>query len=267
MDRLLVFGTGNATVTECYNTCFALSNGHEFLLVDAGGGNGILSILKRMNVLPERIRYAFLSHRHTDHMLGMVWMIRLLGTMMTQGRYDGVFTIYCHEELCADLRCLALMTLDRRVAKLVGERVLIVPVHDGEEVSAGAWSLTCFDIHSDKTRQFGFRTMLSNGRILTFLGDEPYRDVCEPYVRGSDWLLSEAFCLYSQRDIFKPYEKYHSTVKEACELADRLHIPNLVLWHTEDSDLENRRRLYIEEGRNYYSGNLLVPDDGCVIEL
>ena len=25
MDRLLVFGTGNATVTECYNTCFSLT--------------------------------------------------------------------------------------------------------------------------------------------------------------------------------------------------------------------------------------------------
>ena len=24
MDQLYVFGTGNATVTRCYNTCFAL---------------------------------------------------------------------------------------------------------------------------------------------------------------------------------------------------------------------------------------------------
>ena len=63
MDRLLVFGTGNATVTECYNTCFSLTDGKEFLLVDAGGGNGILGILKYMKVPVERMHHAFLSHR------------------------------------------------------------------------------------------------------------------------------------------------------------------------------------------------------------
>ena len=76
MDRLLVFGTGNATVTECYNTCFSLTDGKEFLLVDAGGGNGILGILKHMKVPVERMHHAFLSHRHTDHMLGMVWVMK-----------------------------------------------------------------------------------------------------------------------------------------------------------------------------------------------
>ena len=35
----------------------------------------------------------------------------------------------------------------------------------------------------------------------------------------------------------KPYEKHHSTVKDACELAQGLGIPHLVLWHTEDRRL------------------------------
>lgn len=267
MDRLLVFGTGNATVTECYNTCFSLTDGKEFLLVDAGGGNGILGILKHMKVPVERMHHAFLSHRHTDHMLGMVWVIRLIGTMMTQDRYEGTFTVYCHRELAADLECLVRMTLDKRVVRLVGKRILVVPVEDGEEVDAGPYRLTCFDIHSDKTRQFGFSTLLNGGGRLVFLGDEPYRDACEPYVRGARWLLIEAFCLHSQADVFKPYEKYHSTVKDACELAERMNIPNLLLWHTEDSNLACRRSLYSREGRMYYSGNLVIPDDADIIDL
>ena len=40
--KLTILGTGNATVTECYNTCFAVRMGERVLLVDAGGGNGIL---------------------------------------------------------------------------------------------------------------------------------------------------------------------------------------------------------------------------------
>ena len=36
--KLTILGTGNAMVTLCYNTCFALCEGEDFLLVDAGGG-------------------------------------------------------------------------------------------------------------------------------------------------------------------------------------------------------------------------------------
>ena len=82
-----------------------------------------------------------------------------------------------------------------------------------------------------------------------------------------DELLHEAFCLYAERDIWKPYEKHHSTVKDACELAESLGIPNLVLWHTEDSNVAGRERLYKSEGKRYYSGNIYVPDDESLIAL
>ena len=43
--KLTMLGTGHATVTKCYNTCFALTEGNRHFLVDAGGGNGILERL------------------------------------------------------------------------------------------------------------------------------------------------------------------------------------------------------------------------------
>ena len=36
---------------------------------------------------------------------------------------------------------------------------------------------------------------------------------------------------------------------------------NLVLWHTEDTRLPERKALYTAEGRQYFPGNLFVPDD------
>ena len=70
-------------------------------------------------------------------------------------------------------------------------------------------------------------------------------------------------CLYStvclQRDQYDPYEKHHSTVREACELAAYLNVPNLILYHTEDDNIERRKALYTAEGRLYYKGNLYVP--------
>jgi fructose-1,6-bisphosphatase III len=69
------------------------------------------------------------------------------------------------------------------------------------------------------------------------------------------------------RDRFKPYEKHHSTVKEACELAEELKIPHLLLWHTEDKQISERKALYTAEGHTYYRGELYVPDDREIIAL
>lgn len=84
---------------------------------------------------------------------------------------------------------------------------------------------------------------------------------------AGEWLLHEAFCLYSQADIFQPYEKNHSTVADACKLAEELKIKNLILYHTEDKNLQNRKTLYYNEGREYFSGNLYIPNDLEVFEV
>lgn len=127
--------------------------------------------------------------------------------------------------------------------------------------------VTFFDIQSTKAKQFGYCMELGNGKILTCCGDEPLTAAVEKYAAGSEWMLHEAFCLYSQADLFDPYEKHHSTVKDACELAERLKVKNLLLYHTEDKNLRERKRLYSEEGSSCYNGNLYVPDDLEVIEI
>lgn len=47
-------------------------------------------------------------------------------------------------------------------------------------------------------------------------------------------MMCEAFCLYADRDDFKPYEKNHSTALDAGKLAEELGIKNLILYHTEE---------------------------------
>lgn len=70
MKNLIVLGTGHALVTQCYNTCFALTVDDQYILVDGGGGNGILSQLQRAEIPYDKIHHAFVSHGHTDHLLG-----------------------------------------------------------------------------------------------------------------------------------------------------------------------------------------------------
>ena len=261
MEELYVLGTGNAQATRCYNTCFAVRDGDEYFLVDAGGGNGILRILEDMDIPLTSIHHIFVTHEHNDHILGMVWMIRMIATAIMKGSYEGNLTIYCHDGLVDTIKTLCTLTIQKKFCKCFDDRILFVPLKDGDTRQILDYEVTFFDILSTKARQFGFTTVLKNGKKLTCAGDEPYNPGCERYVAGSDWLLHEAFCLYGDRDRFKPYEKHHSTVKDACELAESLHIPNLVLWHTEDKDIAHRKERYTKEGKEYYSGQLFVPDD------
>ncbi len=267
MEKLFVLGTGNAMATRCYNTCFAIFDGEEYFLVDGGGGNGILKQMDAAGIPFANVHHLFASHAHTDHILGVIWVIRKIATLINQGAYTPPFTVYCHPELARAIRAIAEMTLVSGMAKRLGESILFRPVADGETLRIRDYDVTFFDIHSTKQKQFGFSLPLRCGRKLAFIGDEPFDQRCLRHVQGADWLLSEAFCLYADRDRFKPYEKHHSTVREACELAQTLGIGNLVLWHTEDATLERRKTLYTGEGRRYYSGNLFVPDDLDVIPL
>ena len=40
-----------------------------------------------------------------------------------------------------------------------------------------------------------------------------------------------------------------------------LNIENIILYHTEDHNLKNRKELYIGEGKKYFKGNIFVPND------
>ncbi len=263
--KLTMLGTGNAAVTECYNTCFVLEDSGETLLVDGGGGF-VVERLKKAGYNWQDIHHIFVTHKHIDHLLGILWMIRMISQGMNRGSFESEVWIYSHSEVIDILRTMADTLLSEKETRHIGGRLHLVPLADGGEFTALSRRVQVFDIGSTKAKQFGFTLYCGEGRV-TCCGDEPYNPCEEKYARGSQWLLHEAFCLYDERDIFKPYQKHHSTVKDACELAESLNVKNLVLYHTEDKHIKERKALYTAEGKLYYSGNLFVPDDLESIEL
>lgn len=259
--KITMLGTGNAMVTECYNTCFVIEDGGRHFMVDGGGGNTILHQLRHAGFDWMDMRDIFVTHKHVDHIMGIIWMVRLICQNMASGKYVGEANIYGHEEVIALVDDIARKLLSSKHTKFIGDRLHLITLTDGEEKVIIDKKFTFFDIHSTKAKQFGFTMDMGNGEKFTCCGDETYNDSEEEYVKGSKWLLHEAFCLYSQADIFKPYEKHHSTAKDACEIAEKMQVKNLLLYHTEDKNLPMRKELYTKEGRDFFSGNIFVPED------
>ena len=228
--------------------------------MDAGGGNGILVQLEKAGVSVDEIHTIYVTHKHVDHVMGVIWMIRTICQNINRGTYRGTLTVCAHQELLDIIRSIVMMLIREKETRHIGSRVLFVPVADGEEREILGHKTVFFDVRSVKAKQFGFSMFLPCGKF-TCLGDEPLSPSGEPYARGSAWLMHEAFCLESQSDIFTPHEKLHSTVKEACENAERMGVKNLILYHTEDRNLPRRRELYTEEGRAFFGGRIYVPDD------
>ncbi len=256
-----MLGTGNALVTRCFNTCFIIHNDEQKLMVDAGGGNGILKQMEDAGISFAEIHDLFLTHAHTDHVMGAVWVVRKVTSLQSMGRYDGVLRIYGHDKVLLVLRTMCEMMLPKKFTSKLDKDVLFIEIKDGQQFEAANMSLQAFDIHSTKEKQFGFTAIMPDGMRLACLGDEPFNELCLKYVEGADWLLSEAFCLYEDRDIYKPYEKHHSTALDAGRLAEKLGVAHLLMYHTEDKTLSSRKKTYAEEASKVFGGEIFVPDD------
>lgn len=339
--RLVMLGTGHALVTRCYNACFVLEDdpscgdgdfgkcdvsqagalqdegmqapcGQESapvrkscFLVDAGGGNGILTQLERAHIDWRNISDLFITHTHIDHLLGAVWMLRLVCHHMNEGDYDAcmrdsvcageggsgegcdgaecdyvdydaaTFTVWGNDQVIGTLENLARMLLRPQEVRFLGNRVRLHAVRDGETHLVMGRPTTFFDIRSKGAKQFGFAMGLSGDafaspharRMFVCTGDEPFNEANRAYVEGAQWLVHEAFCLASDEARYNPHPINHGTVAEACAAAERLGVRNLVLYHTEDDDLPHRKERYLAEGRRHFSGNLYVPEDLEAFEL
>lgn len=117
MNKITMLGTGNATVTHIYNTCFMLQTSTTLLLVDAGGGNGILTQLRKADIQIADIHHLFVTHSHTDHVLGVIWVIRMVA--QCKG-YEGKLHVYGNDKVMRVIRTIIDMILAKKQLAKVG---------------------------------------------------------------------------------------------------------------------------------------------------
>ena len=104
MDKLVFLGTGHALTYHCYTTSIALTDGEHYFITDGGGGNGILLQLERAGIDPAAIQHIFISHRHTDHLIGIIWLVRIIGHQFDRSGRTAPLHVYGEESVLAIFR-------------------------------------------------------------------------------------------------------------------------------------------------------------------
>lgn len=267
MAKIKMLGTGHGFVFDIYNTCFLLENNNQFLLVDTGGGAEIVRRLKMCNIELKDVHNIFISHCHTDHILGLMWMLKRMSKVFANGTYEGKLNIYCNNEVAEAIPAIYSHLFPTSRVEAITTGIDIHILNDGDKFETAGLEFTAIDAKAKKNALLGFEVNLDNKKRLCFLGDEECNPEIYPRIENADYVMHEAFCLDSEEKIFKPYEHKHSTVKSTCEKMNKLNIKNLILYHTEESHIGNRKELYLSEAKEYFDGNVLVPDDMESIEL
>lgn len=267
MPSIKMLGTGHGFTFDIYNTCFLLKNNNEFLLVDTGGSVEIVRRLKLSKIELRDIHQIFISHCHTDHILGLMWILKRMSKLFLNGTYEGKLNIYCNVEVAKAITNIYSNLFPTNRVDSLNKYIFFNVLKDGDEFQTIGLNFTAIDMNAKKNSLLGFEVILDNNKRLCFLGDEECDVKVYDRIKGADYVMHEAFCLDSEEHIFKPYEKHHSTVKSVCSKMNELNINNLILYHTEETHIDNRKELYIDEGKNYFNNNILVPNEMEEIEL
>ena len=150
--------------------------------------------------------------------------------------------------------------------KAINDNVIIHTLHDNETLNIAGENITFFDTKAKGNLLYGFETILNNGAKLVFLGDETCNPILYERLKNADYVMHEAFCLDSEKNIPHVVKEHHATVKSVCQTMNPFNIKSLILYHTEDSH-KNKKELYTKEAKIYFDNNVIIPDDLEIIEL
>ncbi len=260
MAKITMLGTGNGGTMNLYNTCFVIQNERGVFLIDTGGSIEIIKRLKQIDILLEYIKNIFISHSHTDHILGLIWMFKKLGGMIRHGEITEKINIYCNDVVYETIKGVSGYILSPKSLEAIYKTVNFVVLNDCDKHIVNGVEYEFFDILAKGTKQFGFECNL-DGHQFIFLGDETLNPKLNDRIKGADYVPHEAFCLDKEESIFHAYEKNHSTALSVANMMNGLDVKNIILYHTEESHGNDRKKLYMQEAQSVFHGNVIVPND------
>lgn len=268
MNSAITFlGTGSAFPSASYHSCCIIDTAADSVMIDAGGGNGIFDRLKAAGRCVTDLKRLHITHSHTDHLLGAVWLLRMLIKLHIDGQKIAPVEVYANAETAHALIEVCRLTLLKSYFDRLEQVAQVRIVRSGDRVRLADAEMEFIDCRSTGVSQTGIRLRLDSGLTIVHLGDEALTANNIVEAGKADVLICGAFCRYADREIFRPYEKHHHTMLDVARLAQEAEVDTLVTVHCEDRNPADRSRLYADEAAEVFNGRVVVPLDGERLDL
>ncbi|MDR2624561.1 MAG: ribonuclease Z [Methanobrevibacter sp.] len=263
--ELTFLGTSSAIPSKHRNhSSIGLKAFGEVILFDCGEGTQRQLIFAKIS--PMKVTKIFISHLHGDHVLGLPGLIESMGF---RGRTDplniygppGIFnfeiainnlgfnnktfkttfheveggTIIDNDEYIVqaiktkhNVYNLSYSIIEKKKPRFLREKAIELGVKPGPDFGR---------LHNGETVRVNNK-IVSPGQVLgddregikiSYSGDTKPADELVEFVKNSNLLIHES--TYEQADEDKAIKHYHSTGKQAAEIAKKAHVDRLILTH------------------------------------
>lgn len=263
--EIIFLGTSSAIPTKHRNhAAIALKAFGEVLLFDCG--EGTQRQMAHLRLSPMKIKKIFISHLHGDHILGLPGIIQSMGfrgrtedlhiygppglkeikeSIMNFGYFTMDFEIVFHElkeGIIIDndeyqVECVktqhnvpnfSYSVIENKKPRFLKEKAMQLGVepgpdfgklHDGIPVMVGDKTIMPEQVLGEERK----------GIKITYSGDTRPCSALVELAKDSDILIHES--TFGDKDQEKAVENWHSTAKEAAEIAKKAEVKKLVLTH------------------------------------
>ena len=278
--KLFILGTGtpNPNPERMGSSYLVLANDEPYLF-DYGTG-----VVRRIAAFStswggeyqalevENLKYAFLTHIHSDHTLGLAdliitpWImgrsepLKIFGPKGAKNMHTNIIKAYQPD---IDYRIYGTQPQNSTGYKVIFNELKDKFVYQDENIKVTAF----LNDHGDLKESYGFLIETKDKKIL-ISGDTAMSKNLISYGENLDYLIHE---IYSQKgfnnktpDWQKYHQAHHTRPKEVAAIAKLLQPKSLILshilfWGSSEQEI-------LDEVKTFYSGKIIVAEDGMIFE-
>jgi ribonuclease Z len=256
MVDVVFLGTGGAFSAGRRSNVSLLIESADFRML-AEAGPPIMQQLARLDLQATDIEWLFVSHSHGDHTLGFPMLaLNRLRAATPLHVCAGGSTIVTLGVLCA----LTYSSLRPHRLNLVWHE-LSERGQDEQELAQGVTLRTVLIPHPPGVPTLAARWDFAGGPSVTFATDTIPSAATVELARGSDLLIHEASFSAVLQPGVDPSVNFHSTARQAGEIARRAGCPRLALVHM-GPQISEHPDVLVEEARAGTDLQVIVPEDG-----
>jgi ribonuclease Z len=262
--RVVFLGTGGALNPERYQASLLVEADGIGVLLDAGGGLGVVRRILAASIDPASIGHIFLSHRHLDHVGGLEpFLLSLSLRARIAGTVHREMRLYASRGTATAVRAM-LAAADASAEWRFGDRLawLTPPMAAPVALTSGIrLTLTAVD-HLPIGGEASACVLDLGGVRVAYSGDTRPCPALAEAAHGVDLLIHEVGGLDARMDTL--HAVGHSTAGDAGRIAAQAEARALALTHLPASHVYRQADLLEEARRFAPSVEVFLAEDGLV---